>query len=260
MPRHDPAERPGWLERFGRAERWIHHVTGLLMLACLVTAALLYIPALSAAVGRRDLIKPLHIWAGYALPVPVLLGLASRAFRMDLRRLDRFGPHDWDWLRRHDRRAVARQGDLDRGIIPVGKFNAGQKLNAAFTAGAILIMLGTGTVMTFPDPWPDRWRTGATFVHDWLFLIVVVVTLGHLWYALRDRGALGAMMTGRVDRAWAARHHAGWLDTMDGAGQGLGRPPGEDPEQEAGRLPGEHSRKRSGEPSENPLKTGPDRS
>ncbi|MFI0355603.1 cytochrome b/b6 domain-containing protein [Actinomadura sp. 9N407] len=243
-------ERPEWLKRFGRAERWIHHLTALLMLACLVTAALLYVPALSAAVGRRDLIKPLHIWAGYALPVPVLLGLASRAFRMDLRRLDRFGPHDWDWLRRGDRRDVARQGDLDRGVIPVGKFNAGQKLNAAFTAGAILIMLGTGTMLTFPDPWPDRWRTGATFVHDWLFLIVVVVTLGHLWYALRDRGALGAMVTGRVDRAWAARHHASWLDDMDRLDDM------EPPE----RLPGEHSRKRSGEPSENGVKTGPDRS
>ena len=204
------------LVRFTRAERAIHHVTALLMLVCLVTAALLYIPPLSAAVGRRDLIRPLHIWAGYALPVPVLLGLVSRAFRADLRRLDRFGPRDWEWLRRADRRAVTRAGPVARGVVPVGKFNPGQKLNAAFTAGAILVMLGTGTILTFPAPWPDRWRGGATFVHDWLFVVIVVVTLGHLWYALRDRGALGAMVTGRVDRAWAARHHPGWLDELDG--------------------------------------------
>ncbi|GAA2413728.1 formate dehydrogenase subunit gamma [Actinomadura vinacea] len=222
MPRPDP------LDRFSRAERWVHHLTALLMLVCLVTAALLYVPALAAEVGRRDLIKPLHVWAGYALPVPVLLGLLSRAFRADLRRLDRFGPHDWEWLRSADRRAVARveggdaggggaggyraAGPVVRGVIPIGKFNPGQKLNAAFTAGAVLVMLGTGTILTFPGPWPDRLRTGATFVHDWLFLIIVVVTLGHLWYALRDRGALGAMVTGRVGRDWAARHHPGWLD------------------------------------------------
>ncbi|TDD36308.1 formate dehydrogenase [Actinomadura sp. KC06] len=195
-----------WLMRFTVAERSIHHVTALLMLICLVTAACLYLPMLSTLVGQRETLKIVHVWCGFALPVPIVLGLLSRAFRADLRRLNRFAPHDWEWLRRRDRRAV-RDG---RGVIPVGKFNAGQKLNAAFTAGAILLMLGTGEIMTFPDPWGDRWRTGATFVHDWLFLVVVVVTVGHLWEAFRDRGALNAMLTGRVEPDWAARHHAGW--------------------------------------------------
>ncbi|MFD0851362.1 cytochrome b/b6 domain-containing protein, partial [Actinomadura adrarensis] len=167
--------------------------TALLMLACLVTAALLYIPALSSAVGRRDLIKTLHVLAGFALPIPVLLGVLSTAFRADLSRFNRFSPADWEWLKSADRRDVTHPkggGGLPRGVYPIGKFNPGQKLNAAFTAGGILVMLGTGVMLTFPDPWPDRWRTGATFVHDWLFLIILVVTLGHLWYALRDTGAL----------------------------------------------------------------------
>jgi formate dehydrogenase subunit gamma len=240
----------GLLERFSRAERWIHHVTALLMLVCLVTAALLYIPALSAAVGRRDLIKPLHIWAGFALPVPVLLGLLSRAFRADLGRFNRFGPADWEWLQRGDRRDVTlpRDGDgLPRGVVPIGKFNPGQKLNAAFTAGAVLVMLATGVILTFPDPWPDRWRTGATFTHDWLFLIILVVTLGHLWYASRDRGALGGMLTGRVDRAWAARHHPGWLDE-EGRRKGHRISAGNAPE-----TPPENGR----EIPEDPAKTGP---
>ncbi|MFC6883960.1 MULTISPECIES: cytochrome b/b6 domain-containing protein [Actinomadura] len=198
--------RPDLLARFTRAERWVHHLTALLMLACLATAAMLYLPALSTVVGRRELVKTVHVWCGFALPVPVLLGLASRAFRGDVRRLNRFAPLDWEWLRRRDRRSV-RNG---RGVIAVGKFNGGQKLNAAFTAGAILVMLGTGEVLTFPELWPDRWRTGATFVHDWLFIAIVVVTVGHLWEALRDRDALRGMLTGRVDRTWAARHHAGW--------------------------------------------------
>lgn len=214
----DPADRDtrpreNWLRRFSRAERAIHHVTALLMLACLATAALLYFPALSTLVGRRELVKTVHVWCGFALPIPILLGLASRAFRADLRRLNRFAPHDWEWIKRGDRRAV-RGG---RGIFPVGKFNAGQKLNAAFTAGAILVMLGTGEVLTFPGPWPDRWRTGATFVHDWLFLVILVVTAGHLWEAMRDRDALTGMLTGRVERDWAARHHAGWVDALDTA-------------------------------------------
>ncbi|NDU74074.1 formate dehydrogenase [Actinomadura sp. DSM 109109] len=210
MRRPEPAQ--GWLVRFTRAERSIHHVTALLMLVCLLTAALLYLPMLSTLVGRREMVKTVHVWCGFALPVPIALGLLSRAFRADLRRLNRFLPADWQWLRRGDRRAV-REG---RGVLPVGKFNAGQKLNAAFTAGAILVMLGTGEIMTFPGPWGDRWRTGATFVHDWLFLAVLVVTVGHLWEALRDRGALTGMLTGRVDAGWAARHHASWADAASG--------------------------------------------
>jgi formate dehydrogenase gamma subunit len=199
------------INRFTRAERAVHHLTAILFLVCLATAALLYVPELANAFGRRDLIKPIHIWAGVALPVPVLLGWLSKAFRDDVRRLNRFRPHDWEWLRRRDRRAV-RAG---RGVIPVGKFNAGQKLNAAFVGGAILVMLGTGLMLTFPDPFPVRLRTGATFVHDWSTIAIFVMTLGHIWYALRDRGALAGMLTGQVAPDWAARHHAGWLDEQN---------------------------------------------
>ncbi|WP_111829724.1 cytochrome b/b6 domain-containing protein [Actinomadura madurae] len=233
MSRPDHPSR--WLVRFTRAERSIHHATALLMLICLVTAALLYLPMLSTLVGRREMVKTVHVWCGFALPVPVLLGLVSRAFRADLRLFNRFVPADWDWLKRSDRRAV--QGG--RGILPVGKFNAGQKLNAAFTAGAILIMLGTGEIMTFPGPWGDRWRTGATFVHDWLFLIIVVVTAGHLWEALRDRGALNGMLTGRVDPGWAARHHSRWADAQVRARTG-------DPDETSGDRGSEFAKRRPG--------------
>lgn len=205
-----PAE---WIPRFARAERWVHHATAALLLACVVTAAMLYVGPLAAAVGRRELIKTLHLIAGFALPAPILLGWLSAAFRADLRRLNRFRRVDWEWLRREDRRAVLR----DRGVMDVGKFNAGQKLNAAFVAGAICVMLGTGAMLTFPDPWPDSWRTGATFVHDWLTMAIVAVVIGHLWYALRDPQALRGIWTGAVRRDWAARDHPAWLDEHDEA-------------------------------------------
>lgn len=205
--------RPARLARFARPVRGVHHATAALMLVCLATAAALYVPALSEAVGRRHLVVTIHLVAGFALPVPALLGWASRAFRDDLRRLNRFSPADWDWLRSRDRRDAAG----GRGVHPVGKFNAGQKLGAAFTGGAILVMLGTGVILTFPDPWPDTYRTGATFVHDWLTFAIFVVVLGHLWYALRDGGALSGMFRGHVSDAWAARHHPVWLDEVRGA-------------------------------------------
>ncbi|GAA4504138.1 formate dehydrogenase subunit gamma [Actinoallomurus oryzae] len=209
----------GRMPRFERPVRWIHHTTAVLMLACLVTAAVLYIPAFAETVGHRHLVRTIHVYAGFALPVPALLGWASRSFRDDLRRLNRFSPGDWAWLRGRDRRATAG----GRGIHPVGKYNAGQKLNAAFAGGAILVMLGTGTIMTFPHPWPDSFRGGATFVHDWLFFAILVVVIGHLWYALRDRGALGGMFLGHVPEDWAARHHPAWLDERKGRDRVAGK-------------------------------------
>lgn len=197
--------------RFTRPVRWVHHATAVLMLTCLVTAAVLYVPALAETIGRRHLVRLIHIYAGFGLPVPALLGWASRAFRDDLRRLNRFSPADWAWLRGKDRRATVG----GRGIHPVGKYNAGQKLNAAFAGGAILVMLGTGAMLTFPHPWPDSLRAGATFVHDWLFFAIFVVVAGHLYYALRDPGSLSGMFRGHVKEDWAARHHAAWLDETD---------------------------------------------
>lgn len=194
------------LRRFTGGERAVHHVTGVLVLVCMGTAACLYLPVLSTAVGRRDLLRTVHVWTGFALPIPVLLGLLSRAFRSDVRRLNRFIPADWEWLRRSDRRVTIDGA----GAVEIGKFNPGQKLNAAFTAGAVLVMLGTGAIMTFPGPFPVPWRTGATFVHDWLFVAMAVVFFGHLWFALRDREALRGMADGTVTAEWAARHHSGW--------------------------------------------------
>jgi formate dehydrogenase subunit gamma len=190
------------IRRFTGGERWVHWSTAALLGLCLATAAIMYVGPLEILFGRRRLVELVHVYAGFALPVPVLLGWLSRAFRDDMRRLNRFRPRDWEWLRSRDRRS---------GRIAVGKFNPGQKLNAAFTGGAILVMLGTGTLMFWPNLWPLSLRVGATFVHDWLALAVFVVVLGHIWYAVKDPDALHGMRSGMVPRSWADRNHTDWL-------------------------------------------------
>ncbi|MFF9487283.1 cytochrome b/b6 domain-containing protein [Streptomyces sp. NPDC014676] len=192
------------VRRFGRAQRWAHRATAVLMGVCVATAACLYLPQLAQLVGRRALVVTLHQWSGLALPVPVLAALASRAFRADLGRLNRFGPHDRVWLRaalRRDKRPSSR---------PAGKFNAGQKVYAAWIAGATLVMLGTGLLMWFTHLTPLVWRTSATFVHDWLALTIGIVLAGHIGMALADPEARRGMRTGSVDRDWAEREHPLW--------------------------------------------------
>jgi formate dehydrogenase subunit gamma len=191
------------VRRFTDAERWVHRTTSALMMTCVITALFLYVPALAEMVGRRRLLVVAHEWCGIFLPVPLAVGLFFRAVRADLGRLNRFTGADRRWLR-----GVLRRGD--RRTLPAGKFNAGQKLYAAFTGGAILVMLGTGIVLWFPDIAPLTARTGSTFVHDWLALLIGVLVLGHIWMALKDPEARHGMRTGFVSRAWARREHPQW--------------------------------------------------
>jgi formate dehydrogenase subunit gamma len=189
------------LLRFVPVQRWVHRATGALMGVVMLTALVLYWGPLSVLVGHRRLVADVHIYCGIALPVPVLLGYLDRAFRADVRLLSRWLPVDRQWLRASDRRL---------GRLPVGKFNAGQKLNASLVWGGILVMLGTGIVMRWANVWPVRWRTGATFVHDWLAYALAALVLGHIWFAIRDRHARRGMRTGYVPLLWALREHKAW--------------------------------------------------
>lgn len=199
------SESPALIKRFTPAERWAHRCIAILTIVLLVTAAFLYVPDLGGIIGNRQIVRIVHEVAGFALPIPIIVALFSRAFRADTGRLNRFLPSDWEWLRKRDRRS---------GRIPVGKFNAGQKLNAAFSLGWIIVMFVTGTMMFFSSMFVDSLRTGATFVHDWLTLAILIAVLGHIYMAFNDAAARQGMRTGSVPAAWARREHSAWADEV----------------------------------------------
>lgn len=194
------------LARFSPGERAVHRSVAVLMGTCLVTGAILYNGSIMLAIGHRHTVELVHVVAGLALPVPMLLGALSAAYRTDVRRLNRFTPHDWQWLRSSTRRD---------GRIRVGKFNAGQKVNAWLVAGATGVLLGTGVVMYWTGLVRLSWRSGATFVHDWSALALGLLVVGHLTFALRDPEARRGIRVGRVSRSWARREHAAWVDELD---------------------------------------------
>ena len=199
----------------------MHQATAVLGLTCLATAAALYLEPIAELVGRRALVVQIHVWSGLALPVPILLGWASRAVRSDYRLLNRWTRVDRDWLRRRDRRTAR---------LPVGKFNAGQKLNASLSAGAGLVLLGTGIVLEYGRRWPLDLRIGATFGHDWTAFAVLVLVVGHVWFASHDEDARRGMWTGRVPVGWALREHPAWAAGLLAAAAGEDH--GMDPDQE----------------------------
>jgi formate dehydrogenase subunit gamma len=197
---------PDRIRRFTGGQRSIHAAFGTLMGVCILTAAMLYWGPLSTLVGRREMVESVHYVSGLLLPLPLLVGaIASRAFRDDVRRLNRFLPGDGRWLRSSNRRG---------GSFPSGKFNAGQKLNSAFVVGALLVLLATGLMLHYFTLFPDDISTGATFVHDLFAAAVVVVSAGHLWMAWQDPEARRGLRTGFVSRGWAEREHALWAATV----------------------------------------------
>jgi len=218
---------PARLARFDEAEQALHWVNAALFGVLIATAAVLYIAPLSALVGRRGLVRLTHVAAGLALPFPLLatrLGPWRRTFAADVRALARFDDDDRRWLRSFGRAKDVR----------MGKFHPGQKLNAAFTLGAIVVMLATGSVMRWFEPFPVEWRTGATFVHDWLAIALAVVIAGHLRMAYADSDAMRGMTQGWVPTIWARRHRPKWYEEATGhtaapagvvADQGGDRPP-----------------------------------
>src|SRR5258708_2914457 len=114
--------------RFDGGERVLHWTNATLFLTLLGTGAILYVPQLSEVFGRRHTIEIIHVVCGLALPFPVALTLLSgpwgRAFRKDIRRLNRWSPADRKWFRIRGRNRAAK----------IGTFNPRHKLNAAFTA------------------------------------------------------------------------------------------------------------------------------
>jgi formate dehydrogenase subunit gamma len=193
--------------RFDRAERALHWANAILVLILLGTGLVLYVGSLSAVVGRRALIKNIHVISGLALPLPFLLLYAGpwrAGFRRDSRRLGRFLSDDWRWLRSRGKAAGLR----------LGKFNAGQKLNAIFVAGILPVMLLTGSIMYWNRPFSDAWRTGATFVHDWGFLSLLIVVTGHIAKALVEPVMLSSIFRGWVPARWAEHHRPRWHDEV----------------------------------------------
>jgi formate dehydrogenase subunit gamma len=202
------AGRADTIPRFTQGETWVHRGTAVLVAILAFTGATLYYEPLSLLISRRPLVEGTHVVAGLLLPVPMLIGLIrSPSLRADVRILGRITGPDRQWLRRRDRR---------KARLPIGKFNAGQKLASSVIAGAGLVLFGTGLLLIAPVRLniPVSVRQGATIVHDLFTFGLLFLLAGHTWLALRHPEARVALRTGQIDRTYAEREHAGWAREM----------------------------------------------
>ena len=192
------ASEAAYVVRFSRTERALHWIHASSFLALLASGLVLYVPSLSERVARRPLVKDVHVYTAIAWIVLLALVVAvgdRRGLRGTLRELDLFDEDDRLWLRRVPR--------------PQGRFNAGQKLNAALTAAFAVLFAVSGFLLWYGER-DNRFRFASTIVlHDGLTLISLLY-LAVLYPATRH--SLRGMTVGTVRRDWALRHHAKWLE------------------------------------------------
>jgi formate dehydrogenase subunit gamma len=202
--------------RFSRTERALHWVHASAFFVLLGSGLVLYVPRLSALVGRRPLVKDIHVYTAVAwlVAIAVVAALGDRpGLRRTLRELDLFDEDDRLWLRRFHR--------------PQGRFNAGQKLNAALTAAFAVLFTVSGALLWLGER-DTRFRFASTvLLHDGVMFVSLALLLGHLYLALihpATRHALRGITVGTVRRDWARAHHRKWVDAEPEPLQGLARP------------------------------------
>ena len=191
-----------YVRRFSRTERAVHWMHASAFLVLLGSGSILYLPSLAAEVGRRPLVKDVHLltalaWAAALLAV-FLVG-DRRGLRTTARELDVFDTDDRRWL-------LGRRS-------PQGRFNAGQKLNAALTAAFALLLAVSGVLLWLGER-DTRFRFDSTIVlHDVVAYVSVALLAGHLYLAVihpTTRHALRGITLGTVREDWAREHHAKW--------------------------------------------------
>src|ERR671937_1804729 len=217
-----------YLRRFTRTERALHWTHALAFFVLLASGLALYLPQLVALVGRRPLVKEIHVYTAIAwvlaLAAIVVVG-DLRGLRATLRDLDLFDADDRRWLR--GRR------------VPQGRFNAGQKLNFWFTCAFAFLFAVSGFSLWYGER-DTRFRFANTLLlHDGLMYVSLVLLVGHLYLAVlrpATRHSLRGITTGYVRADWARRRHPKWIAELELDGEaGKARQPGRQPHQLPGR-------------------------
>ena len=190
------------LRRFTRTERAVHWVHATAFVILLATGLGLYLPSLAELVGRRPLLKTIHVYTAVAWLVALVLIVVlgdRRSLRATAREIDLFDRDDRAWLKgRHP---------------PQGRLNAGQKVNAILTAVFAVMFALTGFFLWYGER-NTRFRFAQTIlIHDWLMYVSFFLFIGHLYLSLinpKTRHSLNGITRGWVDEDWARAHHAKW--------------------------------------------------
>lgn len=191
------------IQRFTLTERVLHWSFAAAFLVMLTTGLIIYFPSWAEAVGRRTLLRDIHLLAAIAWVVAIVGVIVfgnRRALARTWAQVQTIDADDRRRLRLHP--------------APAGRFNVGQKLNTIVTAAFAVLFLVSGFFLWLGER-DKRFRfDGTGALHDILTYISIPLLIGHLYLALihpSTRHALRGMTRGDVDTDWARRHHPRWV-------------------------------------------------
>ncbi|HEX2376176.1 MAG TPA: cytochrome b/b6 domain-containing protein [Gaiellales bacterium] len=194
------------LQRFTRTERAAHWLVVAMFAAILLSG--------TQMPHRWDADQPVvdvHV-GGAAI---LVAGMALLLWRADRRSLLATGvqlattePGDGDWLR-----GVPERLRSGAPAPPVGRFNAGQKMNARLAALGFAVLYATGLALLLVGRGLPQGP-----LHTLTTVALVGLLSGHVFMAVFNPGtrhALRGMTLGHVDREWAEHHHPLWVEAVD---------------------------------------------
>jgi formate dehydrogenase subunit gamma len=195
------------IRRFGATERMLHWVHATGFFAMLATGLILYLPALSEIVARRNIVKNVHIFTavGWAIAIVLVVVLGDRKrLAADWREVEAIDGDDRRWLRGRP--------------APQGRFNGGQKVNVILTAAFAVLFAVSGFFLWLGERDHRFLLDGTGTVHDTLMFVSVGILVGHLYLAVihpKTRHSLRGMTLGDVREDWAREHHAKWVADVE---------------------------------------------
>ena len=199
------------IQRYTPSERSNHWAVAILFFLAGLSGLALFHPALfwlSSLFGGGVWTRILHPFLGVAMFVLFLI--------MALR----FAGHNR--LNANDRQWLGQMGDVlnnrEERLPEVGRYNAGQKLLFWVLVLSMLVLLVSGIVI-WREYFSALFGVGlirlAAVLHALAAFVLIVSIIVHIYAAIWVKGSVGAMLTGKVSRAWARKHHPGWFKDVE---------------------------------------------
>jgi formate dehydrogenase subunit gamma len=192
------------IRRFTKTERAAHWLVAAAFGVMLLTGGMV-----PHHWGWTNTALDVHVGAALLLVgglVGLLVAANGRALRTTAGELRSLDADDRAWL--SPRRIL-----MGRPAPPVGRFNAGQKLNARLALIGLIGLYASGIYLVTIG------RSSFGHLHGPFAFLTSALIAGHIFMAVINpstRHALRGMTLGSVERSWAEHHFPRWVDEVDG--------------------------------------------
>ncbi|MBC9129934.1 formate dehydrogenase subunit gamma [Frischella sp. Ac13] len=186
--------------------RFCHVFIVILFILTALSGLSLFFPSIKAfglVLGTPQLVRELHPFLGGIVFI-LLMFMLIRLAHHNIPNRD-----DVRWLK-HINRIIAGKEPED---IPIGKYNAGQKILFWCIMSLITVLMITGIIMWrryFAQYFPIDILRLAIFFHSLAAIGLILLIIGHAYMAFWVKGSVKGMISGYVSRAWARKNHSKW--------------------------------------------------